>query len=270
MKTYTVIGVRFKKTGKIYYFDPGKLAVEKDAYVIVETTRGVEYGQVVVAPKQVQEKDVVLPLKSVIRIAEDADAQTVEQNRELAKDTLPLFMQKITQHNLAMKTLDAEYTFDRNKLTLYFYSEGRIDFRELVKDLATTLKTRIELRQVGVRDQAKVLGGLGPCGRTLCCSTFLGDFMPVSIKLAKDQNLSLNPNKISGLCGKLMCCLKYEHDNYETKKSGSLPRIGARVFTSKGDGRVTRIEMQEKRILVKLNDGGRIESFDFDDVTESE
>jgi cell fate regulator YaaT (PSP1 superfamily) len=265
---YTVIGVRFKKTGKIYYFDPNQIEVTKDSHVIVETARGVEYGHVVIGPRQVGERDVVLPLKKVIRLASNDDADTVRTNVELGAKALLTCEEKARKHGLQMKLLEAEYTFDRNKVTISFASEGRIDFRDLVKDLATSLRARIEMRQVGVRDEAKILGGLGPCGRPLCCSTFLGDFMPVSIKMAKDQNLSLNPTKISGICGRLMCCLKYEHDNYETKKS-SLPKIGTRVMTAKGEGRLTHIDTHGKQFSVKLNDSGKIEKFEFEDVTEA-
>jgi cell fate regulator YaaT (PSP1 superfamily) len=266
---FTVIGVRFKKAGKIYYFDPGAFTIEKDHHVIVETARGVEFGHVVTGPLQVSEQDVVLPLKKVIRIAEEKDAEAVANNQELSKQALVVCREKIVQHQLKMKLVEAEYTFDRNKVIFYFISDGRIDFRELVKDLAAALRTRIEMRQIGVRDQAKILGGLGPCGRPLCCSTFLGDFMPVSIKMAKDQNLSLNPTKISGLCGRLMCCLKYEHDNYESKKT-SLPKVGSRVMTSKGEGRVTSLDFQEKTMQVKLRDQGKIERFEFEEVAEVE
>jgi cell fate regulator YaaT (PSP1 superfamily) len=266
---FTVIGVRFKKAGKIYYFDPGTFTVEQDSYVIVETARGVEYGHVVIGPRDVAENDVVLPLKKVIRLANHEDAMIVQNNAELSRQALTVCEAKVAHHQLKMKLVEAEYTFDRNKVIFYFTSDGRIDFRELVKDLAGALKTRIEMRQIGVRDQAKILGGLGPCGRPLCCSTFLGDFMPVSIKMAKDQNLSLNPTKISGLCGRLMCCLKYEHDHYETKKT-SLPKVGARVVTSLGEGRVTSLDMQEKTIQVKLMDSGRVERFEFEEVAESE
>jgi cell fate regulator YaaT (PSP1 superfamily) len=266
---YTVIGVRFKKAGKIYYFDPGSFRVSKDNHVIVETARGVEYGHVVIGPREVGEQDVVLPLKKVIRMANAQDAAGVEQNLEMAKKAISVCEAKVEYHKLKMKLVDAEYTFDRNKVIFYFISDGRIDFRELVKDLASALKTRIEMRQIGVRDQAKILGGLGPCGRPLCCSTFLGDFMPVSIKMAKDQNLSLNPTKISGLCGRLMCCLKYEHDHYEAKKS-SLPKVGARVVTSLGEGRVTNLDMQERFTQVKMRETGKIERFEIDEVAEME
>lgn len=213
--TYTVIGVRFKKAGKIYFFDPGPLPVELHDHVIVETARGIEYGQVVIDKKEITENDVILPLKKVIRIADAKDAEQVEQNKEQAVKARAICLEKIRDHQLEMKLVDVEYTFDRNKVIFYFTADGRVDFRELVKDLAAVFRTRIELRQIGVRDEAKLLGGIGPCGRILCCSSWLGDFDPVSIRMAKDQNLSLNPSKISGLCGRLMCCLKFENDSYE-------------------------------------------------------
>ncbi|GMA50559.1 stage 0 sporulation protein [Alicyclobacillus contaminans] len=212
---YSVVGVRFKPAGKIYYFDPGHLPIERKDHVIVETARGIEYGEVIVGRKEVTEDDVVLPLKQVIRIATEKDAETVAVNRRLSKDAMAVFKQKVAQRGLEMKLVDAEYTFDRNKLIFYFTAEGRVDFRELVKDLAAVFRVRIELRQIGVRDEAKLLGGIGPCGRLLCCSTWMGEFDPVSIRMAKDQSLSLNPTKISGLCGRLMCCLKFENDTYQ-------------------------------------------------------
>ena len=196
---YNVVGVRFKKAGKIYYFDPGDLSIQKDSYVIVETVRGVEYGKVVIGPKQVDENDVVLPLKKVLRIADQKDRLIVEENRAAAKEAYDVCNEKVTTHQLDMKLVDVEYTFDRNKIIFYFTADGRVDFRELVKDLAAIFRTRIELRQIGVRDEAKMLGGIGPCGRMLCCSTFLGDFEPVSIKMAKDQNLSLKSNENIGV-----------------------------------------------------------------------
>ncbi|GGJ13138.1 stage 0 sporulation protein [Alicyclobacillus cellulosilyticus] len=212
---YQVVGVRFKPAGKIYYFDPGRWPVERNDYVIVETARGIEYGQVVVGRKEVSEQDVVLPLKEIIRVADSKDAEVVQHNKQLAKRAMGIFREKVKQHKLEMKLVDAEYTFDRNKLIFYFTAEGRVDFRELVRDLASVFRVRIELRQIGVRDEAKILGGIGPCGRLLCCSTWMGEFDPVSIRMAKDQSLSLNPAKISGLCGRLMCCLKFENDSYQ-------------------------------------------------------
>lgn len=263
---YNVIGVRFKKAGKIYYFDPVEHPVEKEQSVIVETARGIEYGKVVVGQKQVGESDVVLPLKKVIRIANEEDAQVVEENRNAAQHAFQICMEKIKTHQLRMKLVDVEFTFDRNKIIFYFTAEGRVDFRELVKDLASVFRTRIELRQIGVRDEAKMLGGIGPCGRVLCCSSWLGDFEPVSIKMAKDQHLSLNPTKISGLCGRLMCCLKYEHDNYESVKE-ELPGIGKVVITSLGEGKVTAINASEKSVYVQLFEvPGKPKEMSLDDV----
>lgn len=246
-----VVGVRFKKAGKIYYFSPGEFDLPKDEWVIVETSRGVEYGKVVIEKKEVGDNDVVLPLKQVIRIADEKDKLTVEENKEAAKKAFQVCVEKITEHHLDMKLVDVEYTFDRNKVLFYFTADGRIDFRELVKDLAAIFRTRIELRQIGVRDEAKMLGGIGPCGRVLCCSSFLGDFEPVSIKMAKDQNLSLNPAKISGLCGRLMCCLKYENDHYESVKE-SLPDIGRDISTPHGKGRVVGLNILERIIQVEM------------------
>ncbi|MFV9511750.1 PSP1 domain-containing protein [Tepidibacillus sp. LV47] len=265
---YSVVGVRFKKAGKIYYFDPGDLEIEKNNFAIVETARGIEYGQVVIGKKTVGEEDVVLPLKKVIRVATEEDALQVEKNKADAKEAFSICLEKIQAHGLEMKLVDVEYTFDRNKIIFYFTADGRIDFRELVKDLAAVFRTRIELRQIGVRDEAKMLGGIGPCGRVLCCSTFLGDFEPVSIKMAKDQNLSLNPAKISGLCGRLMCCLKFENDNYETGKQ-ELPDIGNQVITSKGKGIVVGLNILERIVQVELEDGF-VEEFPLDDVVEGD
>lgn len=263
---YNVIGVRFKKAGKIYYFDPVEHPVEKDQHVIVETARGIEYGKVVIGQKQVGEEDVVLPLKRVIRIANDSDAQVVDENRNAATGAFTTCIEKIQHHQLRMKLVDVEFTFDRNKIIFYFTAEGRVDFRELVKDLASVFRTRIELRQIGVRDEAKMLGGIGPCGRVLCCSSWLGDFEPVSIKMAKDQNLSLNPTKISGLCGRLMCCLKYEHDNYESVRE-ELPTVGKMVVTSMGEGKVTGINASTKTVFVQLFDvPGKAKELSLDEV----
>ena len=230
-----IVGVRFKNAGKIYYFDPVELEVEKSIDVVVETARGLEYGTVVVGPKEIDESELVSPLKPIIRIATDEDRQVYLENKENAKETFELCHQKIKEHDLNMFLIDCEYTFDRNKLIFYFTAEGRIDFRELVKDLASIFKTRIELRQIGVRDEAKTIGGLGPCGRKLCCSSWLGDFQPVSIKMAKDQSLSLNPTKISGICGRLFCCLKYEHDVY-AEAIDSMPVVGALVKLDEAKG----------------------------------
>lgn len=266
---YSVVGVRFKKAGKIFYFDPIDLPVEKDSNVIVDTARGLEYGRVVIGKRQVPEEDVVLPLKKVIRIADDNDAKIVENNKAAAKDAFGICMEKIKDHGLKMKLVDVEYTFDRNKIIFYFTAEGRVDFRELVKDLASVFRTRIELRQIGVRDEAKLLGGIGPCGRILCCTSFLGDFEPVSIKMAKDQNLSLNPTKISGLCGRLMCCLKYEHDNYESGKL-ELPKVGRYVITSMGQGKVVGLNVEQKTVKVQLFDLNKVMELPAEDVAEQE
>jgi cell fate regulator YaaT (PSP1 superfamily) len=266
---YSVVGVRFKEAGKIYYFDPVELAVQKNHHVIVETARGIEYGKVVIERRTVDENDVVLPLKKVIRIANGADAEVVKENKAAAKNAFQICLDKIRQHQLKMKLVDVEYTFDRNKIIFYFTAEGRVDFRELVKDLAGIFRTRIELRQIGVRDEAKMLGGIGPCGRTLCCSTWLGDFEPVSIKMAKDQNLSLNPTKISGLCGRLMCCLKFEHDNYEGVKD-ELPSIGDTVVTTMGNGKVVALDAGRRMVHVQLFETGKVSKLPLDEVaTES-
>jgi cell fate regulator YaaT (PSP1 superfamily) len=262
---YEVVGVRFKKAGKIYYFDPDQLPIEKDTHVIVETARGVEYGKVVIGKKTVADTDVVLPLKKVIRIADERDAHQVEENKQAAKNAFAVCQTKIKEHKLEMKLVDVEYTFDRNKIIFYFTADGRVDFRELVKDLASVFRTRIELRQIGVRDEAKMLGGIGPCGRLLCCSTFLGDFEPVSIKMAKDQNLSLNPAKISGLCGRLMCCLKYENDNYESSKE-ELPDVGAHVTTPMGEGRVVSVNILDLSVQVELFENKRVLEFALDEI----
>jgi cell fate regulator YaaT (PSP1 superfamily) len=257
---YNIVGVRFKKAGKIYYFDPGELQISSGDFVIVETVRGVEFGRVVVGHKQVDENDIVLPLKKVIRIADETDRQSVKENKEATKEAYEICVQKINDHDLEMKLVDAEYTFDRNKVIFYFTSDGRVDFRDLVKDLAAIFRTRIELRQIGVRDEAKMLGGIGPCGRMLCCSTFLGDFEPVSIKMAKDQNLSLNPTKISGLCGRLMCCLKYENDEYEEAKK-DLPDIGETIKTPHGKGRVVGLNILERLVQIELFEAERVVEF---------
>ncbi|MDF2682976.1 MAG: stage 0 sporulation protein [Brevibacillus sp.] len=262
---YEVVGVRFKKAGKIYYFDPDRLPIEKDCTVIVETARGVEYGKVVIGKKQVADSDVVLPLKKVIRVADDKDAKQVDENKQAAKNAFSVCQTKIREHKLDMKLVDVEYTFDRNKIIFYFTADGRVDFRELVKDLASVFRTRIELRQIGVRDEAKMLGGIGPCGRLLCCSTFLGDFEPVSIKMAKDQNLSLNPAKISGLCGRLMCCLKYENDNYESTRD-EMPDIGKVVNTPMGNGRVVSVNVLDHSVQVELSIDKKITEFGLDEI----
>nr|WP_300090009.1 stage 0 sporulation family protein [Sedimentibacter sp.] len=223
-----VVGVRFKKAGKIYYFDPDKKWINDGDYVIVETIRGIEFGQVVVGPKMVKEEDIVQPLKKVLRLATEEDIKCNQENKEKEQQAFDLCLKKIEEHQLEMKLVDIEYTFDNNKVIFYFTADGRIDFRELVKDLASIFRTRIELRQIGVRDEAKMIGGLGPCGRPMCCSSFLGEFYPVSIKMAKEQKLSLNPSKISGICSRLMCCLNYEHQVYE-ENIKLLPDVGDRV-----------------------------------------
>jgi len=257
---YDVVGVRFKKAGKIYYFDPGDFEIPKDEFVIVETARGVEFGKVVIARKQVEEHDVVLPLKKVLRIADTKDRLIVDENKKAATEAYEVCCQKVDEHDLDMKLIDVEYTFDRNKVIFYFTADGRVDFRELVKDLAAIFRTRIELRQIGVRDEAKMLGGIGPCGRMLCCSTYLGDFEPVSIKMAKDQNLSLNPTKISGLCGRLMCCLKYENDEYETAKE-QLPDLGDMIKIPNGTGQVVGLNILERVLQVEFVEQGRLLEF---------
>lgn len=265
MVSYEIVGVRFKTAGKIYYFDPAGLTIEKDDYVIVETARGVEIGKVVIEMREVHEDDVVLPLKRVIRVATEEDLAIVKQNEREAQEALSLCEEKVVEHDLPMKLIDVEYTFDRNKIIFYFTADGRVDFRELVKDLAAIFRTRIELRQIGVRDEAKMLGGIGPCGRMLCCSTFLGDFEPVSIKMAKDQNLSLNPTKISGLCGRLMCCLKYENELYEEAKR-ELPDIGHMIQTPNGEGKVVGLNMLERLIQVELVERERVTEYTLDEL----
>ena len=228
-----VIGVRFRPAGKIYYFAPGKFHIRQGDKVIVETARGIEFGTVVTGPKEVKDEEVMQPLKSVIRIATEEDKRAEEKNREKEKEAFEICLEKIRKHNLDMKLINAEYTFDNNKVLFYFTADGRIDFRELVKDLAAVFRTRIELRQIGVRDETKIRGGIGICGRPLCCHTYLSEFAPVSIKMAKEQNLSLNPTKISGVCGRLMCCLTNEEETYEELNS-RLPAIGDTVTTNEG------------------------------------
>ncbi len=248
-----IVGVRFKRAGKIYYFNPVEFELEKNIDVVVETARGLEYGTVVVGPKELGEDELVSPLKPIVRIATEEDTKIYQENKEKAKETFDICQQKIKEHNLTMFLIDCEYTFDRNKLIFYFTAEGRIDFRELVKDLASIFKTRIELRQIGVRDEAKSIGGLGPCGRRLCCSSWLGDFQPVSIKMAKDQSLSLNPTKISGICGRLFCCLKYEHDVY-SEALEKIPAVGSIVQSPDGKGRVIEINPLLEQVKVELQD----------------
>lgn len=246
-----VVGVRFKKAGKIYYFAPGDLKINKGDSVIVETARGIEFGECVIGEKEIEIEEIVVPLKSVIRKATDEDIQKHLENKSKEKEAFSICLDKIQQHNLQMKLIDVEYTFDNNKVIFYFTADGRVDFRELVKDLAAIFRTRIELRQIGVRDEAKMIGGLGPCGRTMCCSTYLGDFAPVSIKMAKEQNLSLNPTKISGICGRLMCCLNFEQETYEEIRK-RLPKIGSIVRTEYGDGEVISNSVVKESVKAKI------------------
>ncbi len=268
----TIVGVRFKKAGKIYYFLPGDEALTIDDGVIVETARGVEYGMVVIGPKEVSKDNLVMPVKQVMRKATLKDLQQLEKNEEREEKAYAICLEKIAKRRLPMKLINVEYTFDMNKIVFFFTADGRIDFRELVKDLATVFRTRIELRQVGVRDEAKVLNGIGACGRPLCCSNFLGDFSPVSIRMAKDQNLSLNPTKISGVCGRLMCCLNYEDNLY--KKGGDLyvkkdrnlsaqdvepPGIGKEVVTDEGIGKVLKVNHHKHTVKVQLEAGRTID-----------
>ena len=250
-----VIGVRFRNAGKIYYFAPGKLYIPKGKHVIVETARGVEYGYVVVGTKEVEEKRIIQPLKPVLRVATAEDDAREAGNREKEKEAFRICLEKIKKHKLEMKLIQAEYTFDNNKVLFYFTADGRIDFRELVKDLASVFKTRIELRQIGVRDETKIIGGIGICGRSLCCHTHLSEFIPVSIKMAKEQNLSLNPTKISGVCGRLMCCLKHEQETYEELNS-RLPNPGDHVTTGdglKGEVQSVNVLRQKVKVIVTLD-----------------
>lgn len=267
MTLHDVVGVRFKKAGKIYYFSPNGHDAQVENWVIVETARGIEYGKVVLENKQVSGDDVVLPLKKVMRLADEDDHASVKENKQLEQEAYDLGCEKIETHQLDMNLVNVEYTFDRNKILFYFTAEGRVDFRQLVKDLASQFRTRIELRQIGVRDEAKMLGGIGPCGRMLCCSTFLGDFEPVSIKMAKDQNLSLNPAKISGLCGRLMCCLKYENDHYETAKR-EMPDVGEHINTPEGKGKVAGINILERLVQVNYAEEERVLEFSLDELLD--
>lgn len=263
-----VIGVRFRKAGKIYYFDPEHIEIEKGQNVIVETVRGVEYGKVVVGNKEIPEAEIVQPLKKVIRVATPEDDAVEQANKVKEKEAYDICLKKIKKHNLDMKLIDSEYTFDNNKLLFYFTADGRIDFRELVKDLAAIFKTRIELRQIGVRDETKMVGSIGICGRALCCSAHLSDFQPVSIKMAKEQNLSLNPTKISGVCGRLMCCLKYEEATYEMLNR-NLPLVGDLVVTPAGkDGEVIHINVirQLVKVVVRNEDVPEIIEYKADEL----
>ena len=247
----TVIGVRFKKAGKVYYFDPCEVWPRPGDSVVVETARGVEFGEVVTGAREVADEQIVAPLKKVVRIATEEDIRRAEYNEKREEEAFRVCQEKVAKHKLEMKLVSVEYTFDNSKIIFYFTANGRVDFRELVKDLASVFKMRIELRQIGVRDEAKMLGGLGSCGRPICCGTFLGDFQPVSIKMAKEQNLSLNPTKISGLCGRLMCCLKYEQDYYsQTLKK--LPKVGKDIVTPDGVGVLAEINAIRERVKVRI------------------
>lgn len=258
-----VVGVRFRNAGKIYFFGPGELQIDKGMHVIVETARGVEMGTVMTGPKDVFEDQVIMPLKPVIRIATEADERQCARNREKEKEAFKICQEKIAKHKLEMKLVEAEYTFDNNKLLFYFTADGRIDFRELVKDLAAVFRTRIELRQIGVRDETKIIGGIGICGRALCCHTYLAEFAPVSIKMAKEQNLSLNPTKISGVCGRLMCCLKNEEETYEYLNS-RLPGTGDFVTTDDGfRGTVSSVSVLRQTVKVLVEVDGEKELRDY-------
>ena len=264
-----VIGVRFRTAGKIYYFDPGNFEIKKGDHVIVETARGVEFGTVLSDPREVEDEEVTKPLKGVLRMATEKDIEQEASNRIKEKEAFRICKQKILGHGLEMKLIDAEYTFDNNKVLFYFTADGRIDFRDLVKDLASEFKTRIELRQIGVRDETKIIGGYGICGRPLCCHSYLSDFIPVSIKMAKEQNLSLNPTKISGVCGRLMCCLKNEEDVYE-ELNRKMPGIGDVVTTNDNlEGEVASVNIlrQTVRILVEVDDEKEFHEYHIDDIT---
>ena len=263
----TVIGVRFKKAGKVYYFDPDGVWPRPGDDVIVETARGVEFGEVVTGSRTVNDAQIVTPLKKVMRLATEEDKQRAESNEKREKEAFGICQEKIAHHKLDMKLVSVEITFDGSKIIFYFTANGRVDFRELVKDLASVFKIRIELRQIGVRDEAKMLGGLGSCGRPICCGAFLGDFQPVSIKMAKEQNLSLNPTKISGQCGRLMCCLKYEQDNYDAVHK-RVPRVGKDVVTPDGLGVITEINAIKERVKVRIrvDDSFDVREYAIDDV----
>jgi cell fate regulator YaaT (PSP1 superfamily) len=267
----TIVGVRFKKAGKIYYFDPGALELSKEDPVIVETARGLEYGHVVIPARQLEDAEVATPLKPVLRKATEKDTAKVADNEAKETEAMRICEQKILAHKLDMNLVSVEYTFDVSKIIFYFTAEGRVDFRELVKDLAGIFRTRIELRQIGVRDEAKMLGGIGCCGRSLCCATFLGDFEPVSIRMAKEQNLSLNPAKISGICGRLMCCLKYESNLYggPACRKQSAPKPGAKVIAPDGGGNVVAVDPAHKTVSVKRPDG-TVAKLPLSEVAEAE
>ena len=263
-----VIGVRFRTAGKIYFFSPGKYVIKKGDHVIVETARGVEYGTVVSGPQDVEDEKVIKPLKTVLRTSSSKDDEQEKSNREKEKEAFKICLEKIKKHNLEMKLIDAEYTFDNNKILFYFTADGRIDFRELVKDLAAVFKTRIELRQIGVRDETKIIGGYGICGRPLCCHSYLSDFVPVSIKMAKEQSLSLNPAKISGVCGRLMCCLKNEEDVYE-ELNRKMPGVGDYCVAKDGlGGEVSSVNIlrQTVKILVEVNDEKEVHEYKLEEL----
>lgn len=263
-----IVGVRFRNAGKVYYFDPKGYKIKAGDHVIVETARGVEYGTVVGEPRGVEDDKIVQPLKTVLRVATAEDDARAEKNRVREKEAMRICLEKIRKHELDMKLIDAEYTFDNNKVLFYFTADGRIDFRELVKDLAAVFKMRIELRQIGVRDETKILGGIGICGRVLCCNSFLSEFAPVSIKMAKEQNLSLNPTKISGVCGRLMCCLKNEEETYEYLNS-RLPGVGDIVTTAdgqKGEVQSVNVLRQRVKVLLDVNDEKDLQEYDVADL----
>ncbi len=258
-----VIGVRFRTAGKIYFFDPGRLSIKRGEHVIVETARGIEYGTVVGEPREVEEEKVIQPLKPVLRVATAKDGEQEAANKLKEKEAFKICLEKIRKHELDMKLIDAEYTFDNNKVLFYFTADGRIDFRELVKDLAAVFKTRIELRQIGVRDETKIVGGVGICGRALCCHSYLSEFVPVSIKMAKEQNLSLNPTKISGVCGRLMCCLKNEEETYEDLNR-KLPNVGDYVTTEdgyKGEVQSVNVLRQLVKVIIEKDDEKEIQEY---------
>lgn len=263
-----VIGVRFRTAGKVYFFLPGAYQVSAGDHVIVETVRGVEYGYVVMGPKEVEEERLIQPVKTILRIATPEDDETAAANREKEKEAFQICLEKIAKHGLEMKLIDAEYTFDNNKVLFYFTADGRVDFRELVKDLASVFRTRIELRQIGVRDETKIIGGIGICGRALCCHSYLSEFAPVSIKMAKEQNLSLNPTKISGICGRLMCCLKNEEEIYE-ELNRRLPNTGDWVTTPDGlKGEVSSVSVlrQLVKVIVEIDDEKEIREYKVDEL----
>lgn len=263
-----VVGVRFKDVGKIYYFSPNGINIERNSFVIVETARGLEFGQVAISNRYIKLEKEFTPLKPITRIATEEDILINKENKEAEKEAIKICNQKIVEHNLDMKLIDAEFTFDKSKVLFYFTADGRIDFRDLVKDLAAIFRTRIELRQIGVRDEAKSLNGIGICGKTLCCATFLGDFQPVSIKMAKEQSLSLNPTKISGICGRLMCCLKYEEESYHDLKK-NLPNVSDIAITEKGEGQVLSVNTLRQLVKVAIKNDNSVD-IDYYHVSEIE